>query len=170
MRAPIERRPPYGLAIWCAVTIMVSLLFYATPARLTQATDLMPLLPLIALFLWSTIRPYFIPPIVIFVVGILQDLLTSGPMGVWALAYLVALTVMRVRKEDSTTRDLGPLWFRFVATTAIAVVVAWAGGSLAISGPAAIQPMAIEAAASILMFPLIALVTVRKRQSRGAFG
>lgn len=170
MRSPIERRPPYGLAIWCAISIVLALLIYAAPARLSRATDLMPLLPLITIFIWSTIRPYFIPPIVIFLVGIMQDLLTGGPMGVWAFSYLVALTAMRVRKEDATTRDLGPLWFRFVATTAIAVIVAWAGGSLAIGGVAAVQPMAIEAAASILMFPLIALLTVRKRQSRGAFG
>lgn len=170
MRTPIERRPPYGLAIWCAVTLLLALLLYATPARLTRTTDLMPLLPLITLFIWSTIRPYFIPPVVIFAVGILQDLLTGGAMGVWAFAYLVALTSMRVRKEDATTRDMGPLWFRFVATTAIAVGVAWIVGSLANGSPAPIQPMAIEAAASVLMFPLIALVSVRKRQSRGAFG
>ena len=170
MRAPIERRPPYGLVIWCVVTLILSLLLYAAPARLTQTTDLMPLLPLIVLFIWSTIRPYFIPPLVIFAIGIFQDLLTGGPMGIWAFSYLAALTIMRVRKEDSTTRDLGPLWFRFVATTAIAVSIAWAIGSLAIGGPAAVQPMAIEAAASILMFPLIALLAVRKRQSRGAFG
>lgn len=170
MRAPIERRPPYGLAIWCAVTLLLALLIYAAPARLTRTTDLMPLLPLITLFIWSTIRPYFIPPVVIFAVGILQDILTDGAMGTWAFAYLVALTIMRVRKEDATTRDMGPLWFRFVATTAIAVVVAWIAGSLANGRPAPIQPMAIEAAASVLMFPLIALLSVRKRQSRGAFG
>lgn len=170
MRAPIERRPPYGLAIWCAVTLLLALLVYATPARLTRSTDLMPLLPLITLFIWSTIRPYFIPPIVIFIVGLLQDLLTGGPMGIWVFAYLLSLTIMRVRKEDATTRDMGPLWFRFVATIAIAVVFAWIAGSLANSSPAPIQPMAIEAAASILMFPLIALISVRKRSSRGAFG
>lgn len=170
MRAPIERRPPYGLAIWAAVSVILSLIVYASPAHLTQGPDLMPLLPLIVIFIWSSLRPRFMPPFIIFFIGIMQDLLTGGPMGIWALAYLTAMMIMRVRKEEGAPRELGPLWFRFVAVTAIATLVAWSAGSLAIGGPAAVQPMLIEAAASILMFPLIGLLTIRKRSARSSFG
>lgn len=170
MRAPIERRPPYGLAVWAAISVILSLIAYASPSHLTQGPDLMPLLPLIAIFIWSSLRPRFMPPFIIFFIGIMQDLLTGGPMGIWALAYLTAMMIMRVRKEEGAPRELGPLWFRFVAVTAIATLVAWATGSLAIGGPAAVRPMLVEAAASILMFPLIGLLTIRKRSARSSFG
>ncbi|MEE2566972.1 hypothetical protein [Hyphobacterium marinum] len=170
MRAPIERRPPYGLAVWAAVSVILSLIVYASPAHLTQGPDLMPLLPLIAIYIWSCLRPRFMPPFIIFLIGIMQDLLTGGPMGIWALAFLTALMILRVRKEEGATRELGPIWLRFVGVVAIATIVAWCTGSLAIGGPAAVRPMLIEAVASVLMFPLIGLLTIRKRTARSSFG
>ena len=170
MRGPMNHRPPYWLAVWAAVSVVLSLIIYASPGRLAQGPDLMPLLPLMAVFIWSTLRPRFMPPFVIFLIGIMQDLLTGGPMGIWALAFLAAIMIMRVRKEDVAVKELGPLWFRFVAVAVIATLVAWSAGSLAIAGPAAIRPMLVEAAASILMFPLIALIFVRKRSARSSFG
>ncbi len=170
MRGSIDGRPPYGLAVWAAVSIILSLMIYASPGRLAQGGSLMPMLPLITIFIWSSIRPRFMPPFVIFIVGLMQDLITGGPMGVWALAYVVALMIMRVREEDGAKREIGPIWFRFVGVVAIATFIAWCAGSLATGGPAAIRPMLVEAAATVLMFPLIGLLTIRKRSSRSGFG
>jgi len=170
VRAPIERRPPYGLAVWAAVSIILSLVIYASPGRIANGPDVMPLLPLIAIFIWSSLRPRFMPPFVIFAIGLMQDLITGGPMGIWALAYLAALMFLRVRKEEGVVREIGPVWLRFLGVTAIATVVAWIAGSLAIGGMAAIRPMLVEAGSSVLMFPLIALLTIRKRTARSSFG
>ena len=88
MRGPIETRPPYLLMVWAVISLIMSLAFYAAPLRIAGGPDLMPMLPLMTLFIWSTVRPRFIPPIVIFIVGILNDVLTGGVLGVWALAFL----------------------------------------------------------------------------------
>lgn len=170
MRPTMESRPPYGLMVWAVLSLMLSLAFYAAPLRIAGGPDLMPMLPLITLFIWSTVRPRFIPPIVIFIVGILQDVLSGGVMGVWALAYLTAMTITRNRDEDGPTREIGPVWIRFLVTLVIAVPIAWAAGSFAIGQMAPVRPLLIESVASGLMFPLIALLFVRRRSLRGAFG
>ncbi|WP_421790958.1 rod shape-determining protein MreD [Hyphobacterium sp.] len=170
MRPPIETRPPYGLMVWAVISLLLSLAFYAAPLRIAGGPDLMPMLPLIALFIWSTVRPRFIPPIVVFVVGILQDVLTGGVLGVWALSFLIAMIITRSRDDDGPNREIGPVWVRFLATLAIAIIVAWSAGSLAIGQMAPVRPLLIEAVASGLMFPLIALVSIRRRSLRGSFG
>lgn len=170
MRPPIETRPPFGLMVWAVISMILSLAFYSAPLRIAGGPDLMPMLPLMAIFIWSTVRPRFIPPIVIFVVGILQDVLTGGVLGVWALAYLVAMIVTRSRDEDGPNREIGPVWIRFLATLVIAIIVAWSAGSLAIGQMAPVRPLLIEAVASGLMFPLIALGSIRRRGLRGSFG
>ncbi|MEE2526267.1 rod shape-determining protein MreD [Hyphobacterium sp. HN65] len=169
MRPPIETRPPFGLIAWAVISLMGSLAFYAAPLRIAGGPDLMPMLPLITLFIWSTVRPRFIPPIVIFVVGLLQDVLSGGVMGIWALAYLSAMTITRSREEEGPTREIGPVWIRFLVTLIIAVPIAWGAGSLVIGQMAPVRPLLIESVASALMFPLIALLFIRRRP-RGAFG
>jgi rod shape-determining protein MreD len=170
MRPPIETRPPYGLMVWAVLSLILALAFYAAPLRIASGPDLMPMLPLMTLYIWSTVRPRFIPPIVIFVIGILNDVLTGGVLGVWALAYLIALTIARSRDEDGPTREFGPVWIRFLVILAIAIPVAWSAGSLAIGQPAPVRPLLIEGVASALMFPLLAFLFIRRRNLRGTFG
>jgi len=156
--------------VWAVLGLILSLAFYAAPLRIANGPDLMPMLPLMTLFIWSTVRPRFIPPIVIFIIGILNDVLTGGVLGVWALAYLMSLTIARSRDEDGPTREFGPVWIRFLVVLAIAIPVAWAAGSLAIGQLAPVRPLLIEGMASALMFPLLALLFVRRRSLRGSFG
>ena len=170
MRGPIENRPPYLLMVWAVISLIMSLAFYAAPLRIAGGPDLMPMLPLMTLFIWSTVRPRFIPPIVIFIVGILNDVLTGGVLGVWALAFLTSMTIARSRDEDGPNREIGPVWIRFLVTLLIAVIVAWSAGSLAIGQMAPVRPLLIEAVASGVMFPLIAFFSIRRRNLRGAFG
>ena len=49
-----------------------------------------PLLAFMPLYFWAMVRPDLMTPFWAFVLGILQDLLTGGPPGVWAAAFLAA--------------------------------------------------------------------------------
>ncbi|MCW5725694.1 MAG: rod shape-determining protein MreD [Maricaulaceae bacterium] len=166
MRTPIDRRPPYWTIALSVFVTLAALIFHATPARITGGPDLMPLLPLMSIFLWASLRPRFMPPIAIFAIGVAQDVLTGGPMGVWALAYLTAMAILRDRKEDSPVREVLPLWLRFSGVLAISVVVAWVVGSLAVGALAPVRSLLIEAVSTALMFPLVAMLVLRGRAPR----
>ena len=121
-----------------------------------------------AIFLWSGLRPRFMPPIAVFAIGLTQDLLTGAPMGVWALAYLASISVFRFRGEDGMPRDLPPILIRFSGTLLLAHAIAFAAGSFALEQLADIQPLIIEVIATILMFPLLAFLVLRRRRSSRA--
>ncbi|MBR9825868.1 MAG: rod shape-determining protein MreD [Alphaproteobacteria bacterium] len=166
MRRPNERRrAPYWAALGCVLSVIVALLFQAAPTRLVEGIDIMPSLPLMVIFLWSGLRPYFMPPFAVFLIGLTQDLLTGAPMGVWALSYLVSIAVFRFRGEEGMPRDLPPIVIRFTGTLLLAHTIAYVAGSLIPGNPANLQPLIIEAVASILMFPLVAFLVVRNRRS-----
>ncbi len=170
MRRPTERSLPYWSALGCVLSVIAALLFHAAPTRLIEGISIMPTWPLMVIFLWSGLRPYFMPPIAVFVIGLTQDLLTGAPMGVWALSYLVSIAAFRFRGEDGMPRDLPPIVLRFTGTLLLAHVIAYVAGSLLPGQPANIQPLIIEAVASILMFPLLAFLVVRNRRtSRSGF-
>lgn len=48
------------------------------------------LLVFMPLYFWAMVRPDLMTPFWAFVLGILQDLLSGGPAGVWAAAFLAA--------------------------------------------------------------------------------
>ena len=165
---PADRNQDYWDLGLCVFTVFAALVLYAAPTRLIEGPDLMPAWPLMVIFLWSGLRLRFMPPIVIFLIGLIQDLLTGAPMGVWALSYMAALTLTRFRGEDGMPRDLPPIWVRFCAAMLIAAGVAYAAGSLALGELADWRPIVIEAAASILMFPMLAFLSLRRRRSSRA--
>ncbi|SDM32460.1 rod shape-determining protein MreD [Maricaulis salignorans] len=165
MRKSSERQTPYWAAAACALSVFLALVVQAAPTQLVDGVNIMPTWPLIAIFLWAGLRPYFMPPILVFSIGLFQDLLTGAPMGVWALAYLVSISALRFRGEDGMPRDLPPILARFAGTLVLAHAIAYAAGSLALGQLADLRPLMIEATATMLMFPLIAHFALRRRRS-----
>jgi rod shape-determining protein MreD len=150
---------------FCVFTILLALIVQAAPTRLLDGVNIMPTWPLIAIFLWAGLRPSFMPPIVVFAIGLTQDLLTGAPMGVWAMSYLVALAAFRFRGEDGMPRDLPPVLLRFLFMLLLAHTVAYLVGSWALGQFADLMPLIVEATATILMFPLLAFLALRRRRS-----
>ncbi|MHA6287109.1 rod shape-determining protein MreD [Maricaulis sp. CAU 1757] len=165
MRSPSERQSVAWPAAFCVLTVLAALILQATPTRLVDGITVMPTWPLMVIFLWSGLRPRFMPPIVVFAIGLTQDLLTGAPMGVWALSYLVSISVFRFRGEDGMPRDLPPILIRFAGTLVLAHAIAFAAGSFALEQLADVQPLIIEVIATILMFPLLAFIVLRRRRS-----
>ncbi|VAV96504.1 hypothetical protein MNBD_ALPHA06-1775, partial [hydrothermal vent metagenome] len=91
-----------GLIAWIglpALASIVGLLIYVAPVHFMGIAIPMPLFPLMAIFFWAMSRPQLMPPIVVFAIGLIQDLLTGGPLGLWAFAYLVSYTVMITQSD-----------------------------------------------------------------------
>lgn len=163
MRAPLERHSTWPTIVAMIVTLAASLLLHAAPTRLPTGADLLPLLPLITLYIWAVRRPRFVSPLLIFAVGLLQDLLIGGPMGVWALSYLLAFSLARPREEEGGG-EIGPVSVRFAVLATIALVIAWGAGSLALGQPAGTADLVTEGVLTIILFPIFAFLFARKKE------
>lgn len=168
MRAPLENRPLWPGLTAFLLTLFLALIAYAVLGRAGGGSLVIVNFPLIVLFVWSLRRPYFVSPPVLLIVGLLQDLLIGAPLGVWALAYLVAFTAARDRDADGSGGDVGAVSARFAALAALAFAGAWAVGSAAIGAPAAIGALIGEGLLTILLFPAFAWAFARRKE-RSAF-
>jgi len=59
-----------------------------------------PLLALMPVYFWCLVRPDLMPPWLAFGLGVLEDLLSGGPPGMWAAAF-VASYILVDRQRDS---------------------------------------------------------------------
>ena len=168
MRASMDRQPPWLALAGFVLSLLAALAIQAAAARLLDGAGLFPNLVLIALFIWSIRRPWYLAPPVLLLVGLIQDLFTGGPFGIWALAYIIAFAVARDRETDGAGAEVGPLAARFAALAAIAQLVAWAAGSATIGAPAPPGGLIGETILTIVLFPVFAWAFARRRE-RGSF-
>ncbi len=169
MRAPYEQSSPWWALLAFISSLVAALLVQGAAARLIGGPGAFPNLVLIALFIWSIKRPYFAAPPVLLLVGLVQDLFTGGPFGIWAVAYIVAFAAARDREADGTGGELGPMVVRFAALAAIAQFLAWAAGSAAIAAPAPFGGLIGETILTIVLFPLLGWAFARRKE-RSSFG
>ncbi len=59
-----------------------------------------PMYALMPIYFWSLVRPDLMSPGWVFVIGLLHDILSGGPIGVWALS-LVATYAIMDRQRDA---------------------------------------------------------------------
>jgi rod shape-determining protein MreD len=59
-----------------------------------------PLLALMPVYFWTLVRPDLMPPVAVFGIGVLEDLLSGGPPGIWAASFVVCYALID-RERDT---------------------------------------------------------------------
>ena len=76
-------------AVTPVVLAFLMLVISRLPFGIEGLESAMPLLTLIACYYWTIYRPALMPSIALFFLGVLQDLVTGGPLGLMALVLLL---------------------------------------------------------------------------------
>jgi rod shape-determining protein MreD len=58
-----------------------------------------PLLGFIPVYFWCLVRPDLMTPAATFAIGLLQDLMSGGPPGIWSLSFVVAYAVIQRQRD-----------------------------------------------------------------------
>src|SRR4051794_13019747 len=87
---PALPRVPTGTArLLPAATMILAAVIAVIPLRVPGYAALTPAFTLMAAYHWTIYRPDLLPPSVLFGVGLAEDLLTGGPVGVTAMLLLL---------------------------------------------------------------------------------
>ena len=85
-----------------------------------------PLLALMPIYFWALVRPDLMPPIAAFGIGVLEDLFSGGPPGIWAAAFVVSYVLVdRERDTFAGLSGMGAI-LGFAAAMGAAAATAYA--------------------------------------------
>ena len=73
---------PFLVGLFCVFLTFV-------PIGSIVGIEVAPAFALMAVYYWAAHQPETFPPYAVFAVGLLQDLLSAGPIGLWAFTYVV---------------------------------------------------------------------------------
>jgi rod shape-determining protein MreD len=116
-----------------------------------------PSLALAAVYYWVLVRPDLMPPVAVFITGLLEDVLSGGPPGLWAAGFLAAyLLTDRERETLAGLKGIGAI-LGFAGSMLVAAATAYALMLVVYWRSAPVAPLLLETAVTVMFYPLIAL-------------
>jgi rod shape-determining protein MreD len=146
------------------ITIVLMLLT-ELPFGIADQTVLLPTVALISVWFWSLYRPAAMSPPIVFVIGLLLDLLDWLPIGTGLLTLLLVHGIA-VRWQRVLGRQAFLLvWVLFTMVAAAAAVLEWIATALLTWRLVPPEAMAFQAALSAALYPALAILFARAHRS-----
>ncbi len=138
------------IASGALLTMVVNL-----PVSLTGGLLPAPVLALSAVYFWSLVRPDLMPPFGVLFVGLLEDLLSGGPPGLWCAGFLAAYTLTD-RQRDLLAGLAGPAaLLGFAAAMLLAAATAYTLTVIVYLRFPALAPLLLACVVTVMFHPLV---------------
>ncbi len=151
----ITRALPY-IGVYTFMAVLFFLSVVALPHTALGAVKI-PFF-LIGLYYWAVYRPRLILPWLVFICGFMVDIIGHFPLGLNALLYVVMHAIVISQRRLFIAQNFFVVWAGFAATVTIVFGALWLMMRLVVGEGLYLHPVAIEGAAGIALYPVIAIM------------
>ncbi len=148
------------------VLVVVSLI----PLRMPGYSMIAPAFALMAVYYWALHRPELLPAPAVFVIGLLQDVLSSTPLGMNGFTFLAVYGVAVSQRKFFHGKSFLVVWWGFMIVAVGVALLQWVIMSLLLGAVIAIEPVAFEAFLTISLYPLLGWIFVQVHRTLSRFG
>ncbi len=128
------------------------------PFRLPGFDVVTPSFLAISVFYWTIHRPYLMPAIVVFFLGLIQDMITGMPFGLTSLMMLAVYAISLTQRQVFVGKPFIQLWWGFMLVNFGISLLTWLVACIYSLALIPILPVMVQSGLTILMFPLLAWV------------
>jgi rod shape-determining protein MreD len=148
---PVQRP---GWILWPLLASLAATVLLMTPMRVEGLSLPEPVFPMVLAFAWAVIRPSVVGPLALLATGLFLDLLWGAPLGLWALALLLAYGGAVVSRGLVTGRGTLMLLMWYLGLTAIAFTAAYLTTMLRAHVAPYLPSVLWQLLATLALFPL----------------
>lgn len=142
---------PFVIGIACVLLSFV-------PFGRIVGSPLTPAFPLMAIYYWAIVRPEMFPPLAVFTVGVLFDLLSGGEIGLWAFVYVVTYSIVVTQRPLVVNAPFSAFWVGFALAAALAGAIGWVVVSVIHGMFVPPGPVFWHMAVTVAVFPVFAML------------
>ncbi len=146
----------------CTALLM---LLTETPFGLADQATLLPAVTLACVYFWSLFRPAAMPPPVVFLIGVLFDLLGYLPLGAGPLTLLVVHGLALRWRRVLTGQGFVWVWLAFAGFAAGGAAFGWGVTALLSFRLLPLGPALFEALLAAALYPALAVVFIRAHRT-----
>ncbi len=147
-----------------AVTMLL-VMIGMIPLRIPNLAPVMPALGLIAVYFWLVQRPDLMPAWAVVLVGLAQDLLGGGALGVGAFVLLAVYASLAGQRRYLARSGFAAMWLIFLPVAAGAFFLAWLLNSLIAETVLDAGPAAFQYLTTVAFYPCVAWVFVQAQRA-----
>ncbi len=146
----------------CTILLM---LLTQLPFGIVDQAVLLPAVTLACVYFWSLFRPAALPPPVIFLIGLLLDLLGYLPIGVGVLILLIVHGLALRWRRMLTRQGFLTVWLVFAGFAMGAAFLVWALTALLGFRLLPLPPALFQAALTVALYPALAILFIRAHRT-----
>jgi len=154
-----------GARMLPAATTLLAALISVLPVRIPGYAALTPVFTLMAVYHWTIYRPDLLPPLALFAIGLIEDLLAGSPVGINALMLLVTRSAVLGNRRYFVNRQFPFVWSGFTLLTVLVMSALWVLHCILNLSLLDFRNTVIRAALTIAIFPVASFLLGRAQRA-----
>lgn len=147
-----------------AITFALVLLA-VVPLHVPGLARIMPLLALIGVYHWTAYRPDLMPAAAVFAIGLFQDIVGGGPLGLYAAVFLLVHGGIVSQARFFVGKGFVVLWIGFALMLAGASLFAWVAAMLFNATLVHPRSLVYQYLLTLGAYPILSLLFLRLHSS-----
>ena len=95
------------------------------PLQLPGFSRIVPLMSLMAVYHWAVYKSELLPVYAVFIIGLLQDIFSGSPIGVYTIVFLIVYGVVIWQHRFLFDKSFSTIWLGFSIVSAGAFLLTW---------------------------------------------
>jgi len=120
-----ERLDPWRWIGIPTVACMGATLVFAAPIRVFGFYPPEPLFAMVPAFAWAMLRPSILAPLFLLILGLFDDLVWGGRLGLWSLGLLVAYAFVLITRSMMSGQSRIMMWLWWAASLTACMGSVW---------------------------------------------
>ena len=152
----LDRMDHVARAVFPVLVTLALVMAGTLRSGIPDLSPVVPMLSLIAVYYWSVHMPRLMPFWAVFLIGLLQDFLSGGPLGVATVTLMCVSAFISWRRRAFIGASFVVIWGIFMFVAAGAFVVLWLLTSLAMLQMLDPQPAVFQYLMTLAVYPCFA--------------
>jgi len=146
------------------LSTLALLLLMQPQYKIAYFNNMVPFLSLAAVYYWCIFKPRLMPVSVVFLLGLIQDILSGGPLGMMALLLILVRVFVLSQGRRLLEREFLFNWLVFFVLALVFGFVTWAVASLYLREAQNYWTILGQSMLTIVIFPAVVWILGRVRR------
>jgi rod shape-determining protein MreD len=140
---------------------LVLVILNLVPLHLPGYAAISPNFALMAIYYWALHRPSLLPSGAVFIIGLLQDFMSGGPIGQNAAILVVVYIIAVSQARFFYGKSFFVVWWGFMVVSLCVATMEWVIASLMEASMLAPEPAFYECAMNVAAYPIFGWLFVQ---------
>lgn len=149
-----------GVARYVAIYALIASFFILDVIALPSPFNVLMVIPFlnVMIYYWAAYRPTLLPSPVVFIMGLLADIMAGTPLGLTAVLLVLVHWAISDQRTFLSGQSFPMVWLVFIVVNGAVVLAQWLVIGLVSWGWSSVLSLSPQVIAAVVAFPLLFII------------